>query len=177
MGKKGRIDFCLIFSHPRPMSKLTDLAPADLAGWWLVDALDGRRWIGRLLSRGPQSCDPDPPLLDDEIVLSPAFEVPPDRVLAAVQTVQMQMNPRTMEMEPTPAISAVPLTSMQVACLLNVGKNGLQWHRIRRCSMTRLSDWMPKNRADLRKGILACLELAESKQDDAKPSLIEASGR
>jgi hypothetical protein len=133
----------------------------SLDGWWLVDAIDGRRWVGRIVLMGPVDGDiPRLPLLDDEITLQPAFEMLPDRALVGMPTFAQQMNPKTMQLETVPALQSYAISWQQVAPIFNIEKNGTPPQRVRRCSLSRLSDWAPEARDGLYKGIKETLAKA-----------------
>ena len=142
----------------------------SLEGWWLVDALDGKRWLGRLAVAADQfDMAPllyTPPLLEDEIVLHPALEVCPNRALALMMVPTPTVNPQTLKQEMGMTPQAMPLSANNFGLVFDAQKNGLPPVRVRRCSMLRLSDWGREVRGMLRSGIAKSLEAAKLEAPD-----------
>lgn len=131
-----------------------DMPTEDLKDWYVVDALDGRRWIGKIvatfLSSSSHYNPPDPqyveiPLAPDELVLRPAFEFYPDKI-AMVHPVP-DVNPLTQEM--TPKAMTFHSCYLEFDSLLCLAGNGLPPQRLRYAGLSACADWAPKRRAEM----------------------------
>ena len=128
----------------------TNEVDASLDGWWLVDTIDGRRWIGKCVDemyKGKPIADPSVP---GAMTLQPAFEVPPDRALVGL--VIPQQTPMGIQVTPT----AVPMSSFQIAHVANRQGAGTPPWRVRWASRMHLADWGAEVRKEIA-GILTSL--------------------
>lgn len=179
---KGNPEFRrLIEQRERTMTHWKDDASAyetpalDLKGWWLVDAPDGHRWIGKLVAHHhsalggkPWIEDGDPPLLEDELVLFPSFEVVPDRITQIIPVPKqgMVMGPKGPEQGMSIEPQIVTMSQFDMGLTL-LTQSGVAPQRVRRTSMRRVSDWGPAGRGYVRKLVAILLEKAKPETSDA----------
>jgi hypothetical protein len=146
---------------------IDDLRKSSLLNWWLVDALDGRRWIGRIVDRGARGSEEDVtegfPLLKDELELQPAFEIGPDRALCLAMVPQQQVDPMTGK---TTIIGqqaqTVPIQAFGLSLIGNFEKNGFPSVFVRYASRTHLGEWGQPVRDKIARAIKMAIETMDA---------------
>lgn len=140
-----------------PNDDLYATPPADFAGWYIVDALDGRRWLGKIVAHHhtDSAAQLDGiPLLADEVVLQPAFEMFDDKLTYGFLEPKMGIDPKTMQtgvtgMEP----KAIGMNLFEFNTILSLKKLGLPRQRVRRSGLCAISEWSADRRRELRRAL------------------------
>jgi hypothetical protein len=148
---------------------------ANMTGWYVVDSIDGRRWLGKIIANYPAgyydttACGI--PLAPDELVLQPAFEFYPDKLAGAHPVPEQNpLNPQQMRI--STQVFQAPLIAF--TALLDLAKNGVPPQRVRYAGINVCSDWAADRRREFVRAIRKTLELA---RPDLPEALVPAQPR